>query len=280
MNKLIITADDFGMCKDVNDAIMDCVNSGVIKSVNVLPNMPDAYDPRLIERHDSISIGLHWTLTTGKSVLDASFVPSLVGTTGEFLDSQIFRAAIKKRQIDRSEIKQELIAQYDRFVSIYGKPNYWTSHENIHTNMRLFHLFTDLAMELGIFRMRCHNKIYLKGREEFIAGEGPKELLKKYVFIYWYGKALRKGMIMPAGTICFTVPEDRYSFAQTSKDIIWPDGQVIEMYVHPSKIAENVFFGAVTDDRVKDYELMSKPQLLHILTKNQVELVDYRQLNG
>ena len=280
MNKLIITADDFGMCEEVNDAILECISAGNIKSTNVMANMDHAYDERLLENRDNVTIGLHWNLTTGRPVLRPELVPSLVGANGEFLDSQVFRTAIKKRHVNKSEVRQELIAQYNRFVFLYGKPDYWTSHENIHTNIRLFRLFSDLAMELGIFRMRCHNRIYLKGRESVKSDEGLKEVVKKYIFRHWYGKALRKGMLMPAGIIYFTIPEDRYSFAQTSGDIAWSDGQVIEMYVHPSKTAYNVFFGAVTDDRVKDYELCRDHKLIRLLKDSNIEVADYGSLEG
>ena len=40
MYKFIITADDLGVCKDVNDAIMDCVDSGVIKPVMYYQTCP------------------------------------------------------------------------------------------------------------------------------------------------------------------------------------------------------------------------------------------------
>ena len=39
MRKLIITADDYGMCQIVNDAIDDCIEAGLVTSTNVLVNM-------------------------------------------------------------------------------------------------------------------------------------------------------------------------------------------------------------------------------------------------
>jgi hypothetical protein len=280
MNKLIITADDFGMCEEVNDAILECISAGNIRSTNVMANMDHAYDTRLLENRDNVTIGLHWNLTTGRPVLRPELIPSLVGADGNFLDSGAFRAAIKKGFIRRHEIRNELKAQYEKFISFYGKPDYWNSHENIHTNVRLFRFFVDFAVDLVILGMRCHNKIYIGSDESTVYRDGLKDFLKKYIFRHWYGKALKKGMHMPLGTICFVNPEGRYSISEDSKDFSWALDEIAEMHVHPSKGADNIFFGAVTKDRVRDYELFSNPRLLHILNENQVEIVDYRQLNG
>ena len=36
MNKLIITADDFGMCESVNEAILDCIKARIVLSTRSL----------------------------------------------------------------------------------------------------------------------------------------------------------------------------------------------------------------------------------------------------
>jgi predicted glycoside hydrolase/deacetylase ChbG (UPF0249 family) len=40
-NNLIITADDFGLCDSVNDAILDCFAYNNITNTSIIVNMPN-----------------------------------------------------------------------------------------------------------------------------------------------------------------------------------------------------------------------------------------------
>lgn len=42
MHKLIITADDYGMCESVNRAVEACAAAGAVLSTNVMSNMDHA----------------------------------------------------------------------------------------------------------------------------------------------------------------------------------------------------------------------------------------------
>ena len=39
MKKIIVTADDFGMCQSVDDAIIDLINGKTLSSTNIITNM-------------------------------------------------------------------------------------------------------------------------------------------------------------------------------------------------------------------------------------------------
>lgn len=41
MRRLIVTADDYGMCEVVDKAIDDCAEAGLLTSTNVIVNMED-----------------------------------------------------------------------------------------------------------------------------------------------------------------------------------------------------------------------------------------------
>lgn len=41
MRRLIVTADDYGMCEVVDKAIDDCEEAGLLTSTNVIVNMED-----------------------------------------------------------------------------------------------------------------------------------------------------------------------------------------------------------------------------------------------
>src|SRR5215813_14504652 len=84
--QLIVNADDFGMTEGVNRGIIDGHTRGVISSATLMANMP-AFDAavRLAKDHPALGVGLHFNITQGRPVADASRVSSLINDRGEFL---------------------------------------------------------------------------------------------------------------------------------------------------------------------------------------------------
>ena len=67
MKKVIINADDFGIKSSVNKAIIECFNSGVIKSTTLMANMPGFGEAISLAHENNITgkIGIHLTLSEG-----------------------------------------------------------------------------------------------------------------------------------------------------------------------------------------------------------------------
>lgn len=281
MYELIITADDFGMCESVNKAIIECIEAGVILSTNVMTNMERANDLALLKKYgNKISVGIHWTLTVGKPVLNPELVPSLVDDNGEFLDSKAFRLAVKRGKINKEELRNELIAQYEKFTNIYGNPSYWNSHENIHINLKLFKFFVNLASELDIKKMRCHYFIYVKRMDGTMIQESLTRKVKIEIIKYWNSYAKKKGMRMPDGVLVFAKYDDRYSLAKVNSNIQWTDQkQVVEMVVHPSTDTKCEYFGNITEGRVKEYQMCSNAELVRFLESNNINIAHFNHIN-
>ena len=85
MKRYLITADDYGFCEEVDRAIEDLADKGILSTTNVLMNFRrDFSDSPLIGRPD-FSIGIHWNVTCGNPVSDIKDIPSLVAEDGSFL---------------------------------------------------------------------------------------------------------------------------------------------------------------------------------------------------
>ena len=68
MKQLIITADDYGMSRAVNDAIEAGMAAGIITTTNVMTNMPLYKEAKsLKDKFPKVSVGLHWTLSGRKA---------------------------------------------------------------------------------------------------------------------------------------------------------------------------------------------------------------------
>src|SRR5882757_5858501 len=70
MKKLIINADDFGMSREVNEGTKQGIKQGIITSVSVMTNMPYFNEAvRFLKKYPHVSVGLHFNITEGKSLL-------------------------------------------------------------------------------------------------------------------------------------------------------------------------------------------------------------------
>lgn len=59
---LIINADDFGLCKSMNQAICELFRLGAITSSSILSPAPMAMNACRYAKEGSFPVGVHWTL--------------------------------------------------------------------------------------------------------------------------------------------------------------------------------------------------------------------------
>ena len=115
--KYIITADDYGLCAEVNLAIEQLADRGILSSTNVMTNFQKDFSAASIKKHDNFSIGLHWNVTTGKPVNEREKIKSLVSENGCFYSIDEFRRRFRYGLINKDELKLELQSHYDIFFN-------------------------------------------------------------------------------------------------------------------------------------------------------------------
>ena len=280
MKKLIITADDYGMSRAVNDAIDAGIASGLITTTNVMTNM-DLYQEAKKLRDLDVSVGLHWTISAGKPVLPPEEIKTLVDNDGNFFSYGEFRRRYRKKMICNCDIVKELKAQYARFVEVCGEPDYWNTHQNTHGDFGVFKLFVDTAKELGIFKMRSHRRVYIPASN----GTSTKSLVwrliepvKRMILKSWMRYAAKNKMASPYG---ITVPlrksdlkDPEFVFANLRYD----DSVVAEYVIHPATSLDSKYFGSIGDDRICEYKQFTSQEQMEILKKNDFELVGFSAL--
>lgn len=128
---LIINADDFGLCRETNDAIEELFNEGRITSTTLMAPAKEAADAVSRAKSNSkISMGLHITLNSDfegerwQSVAPMNDVRSLVDENGAFHhELRLFYSNAKE-----NEVAAELQAQYDFAASSGVCPTHADSH--------------------------------------------------------------------------------------------------------------------------------------------------------
>ena len=93
MKRLILRADDLGYCQAVNYAIERTVKEGIIGSVGLMPNMPDAAHGLKLLEGTGVALGVHTNLCLGRPCADPARIPSLLDAEGNLKSSRVYREA-------------------------------------------------------------------------------------------------------------------------------------------------------------------------------------------
>ena len=282
--KLIITADDYGMCDSVNRAIDACIEAKVVLSTNVMANMENAEEAAFLKRkYPYVSVGLHYNFTVGQPISPIDHVKSLVNDDGCFLSFPEIRKKCQNGSYNFEEAALEMKAQYHRYVEICGAPDYWNGHENIQVYPGIFQLFRDVSLELGITKMRSHQRIYVPSS----TGKSDKSLkwmvtnpAKQIMLRSWQAASAKKGVAAPDGLLLRENEGDKLNLPYLFTNIQWKKNEIAEMAIHPSIDGNNQYFGEITDMRVKEYECFSRPEVLDIAKSAQIQIVGFEAVGN
>jgi predicted glycoside hydrolase/deacetylase ChbG (UPF0249 family) len=281
MKKLIITADDYGMSRAVNDAIDAGISAGLITSTNVMTNMPLYKEAVKLKGNASVSVGLHWVLACGKPVLSRREIPTLVAENDEFYPYPEFRSRLRKKQLSFEEIKKELVAQYNLYFELMGQPDYWNTHQNTHVDFGIYRLFVDTAAELGIYRMRSHQRIYVRGSDD--SQKMPfiwrlAEPIKSKMLDTWQHNAHKKGISSPDGLIVCLNSADVNKPEYLFQNIDWKGKKIGEYVIHPATKNDSPYFGKIVEQRIHEYQQFTSDEQRVLFKKFKLELVNYNDL--
>ncbi len=279
MQKLIVTADDYGMCDVVDKAIDAGIENGIITTTNVMVNMETLHNAKdLWDRYPHISIGLHWNVTTGRPISDPQNIPTLVDEKGMFWSIGKFKKRYSKGLINPNDLECELEAQYDKYIQICGGGlSYWNTHENSSLHTKAYRVFEKVAKKHGIKATRTFQRVYFDKYGLSLKTE-VREFLVKNFFQLWFEK-IRKTFIMPSARV---VSFDKVS--KTEGDILLnalkKDGRdFIEVVFHPATVADNPYFGNISTERVKEYEFVSSKTVYEKYTSEGFVFVNYEDIS-
>jgi len=283
--KLIVTADDYGLCDSVNQAIEACLEAGSVSATCVMTNMPVYYDAiHLKDRFPEVSLGIHWTLTEGFPVLAATQVPSLVDTDGRFYARSEFRLKWITNQVDIAELKAELSAQFQRLRELSVFPEFWNTHQDIQMLPGMFETCVSLGVELGIPAMRSHQRILVFHNtvptQYYL--RHPVFWIKGLVIARWSQRAKALGMCLPDGKIYIRGYElSKTGLEEAVVHVPWDSiGQAAELTIHPAAAIEDEVMHTLKDVRVREYQVYSDRRLTEGLYEQGVKLIGFGELGN
>jgi predicted glycoside hydrolase/deacetylase ChbG (UPF0249 family) len=281
--KLIVTADDYGLCEPVNRAIEECLAAETVRATCVMANMP-AYDAArfLRKNYPHASIGIHWNVTQGRPVLPPENISSVVDFQGVFYRASTLRRRWWSGKVRRNELRAELRAQFERLRGSIGTPDFWNTHQNVHVFPGLFRTFVDIADQLGVRTMRSHRRLTIASSETELSYylKHPRYWIKGKVIAWWSSRAEALGTLMPDARVYapgYHEPEIMI------KDVIgrlpWNKVKTaVEFIIHPATAIDKDLFGGLTESRLLEYHAFKNPKVADDLRREGVEPVGFEIL--
>jgi chitin disaccharide deacetylase len=156
VKQLIVTADDFGLAPEVNEAVEQGHRRGILSAASLMVAGPAAADAvARAKRLPKLGVGLHLVLVDGRPVLPPAEIPDLVGPDGRF-PADPFRAGVKifRSQAARRQMEREMRAQLEAFRATGLALDHVNAHHHFHVHPTVADCLIRLAPEYGIKAVR------------------------------------------------------------------------------------------------------------------------------
>jgi len=150
----IITADDFGLAAEVNDAVEHAHRQGVLTAASLMVGERHVEQAVAIARRNpALAVGLHLTLTDGAPVLPPERIPALVRPDGRFRDDMArlgLELAVSRGA--RAQLRAEIAAQFAAFAATGLRCDHLNAHKHFHLHPVIAQAAFAAARDAGI---RC-----------------------------------------------------------------------------------------------------------------------------
>jgi hopanoid biosynthesis associated protein HpnK len=279
--QLIVNADDFGMSKDVNEAVVRAFKEGVLTSCSLMVT-GEAFDEaiQLAKENRGLAVGIHLVTVRGRSVLPRSEIPALVDEKGLFACHPGF-AGLKyyfSKQA-RAQLRKELAAQFEKFQSTGLPLSHIDAHLHMHVHPVIFNAALELGERFGVRRMRVpEDELSLALR--FDRSSFLKKIIQALLF-----SLLARFMRKKLKAKHFAFPERVYGHFQSGKmDEAYflyalenLRAESNEIYFHPA-LREG---GQKSDERLHsriEYEALTSQKVIERLRHLKIRLTNYPEL--
>lgn len=157
--RLVVSADDFGVADEVNQAVVRAHRDGVLTNASLMVTGEAAAEAvRLARELPRLGTGLHLVLAQGRPAGPPVRIGALVGRDGRFGDASVssgFRYAwLSLTRRGAAAIREEIAAQLDAFVRTGLRLSHVDGHLNMHVHPMVLPILLDLAPRFGVRALR------------------------------------------------------------------------------------------------------------------------------
>ena len=290
---LIINADDFGMCRGANLAVMELLKNPQSALTSSTIMTPCAWAPeacRFAAENPQLAIGVHLTLTSEWG--NYRWAPVNTKNTDSLRDEEGFmwhESDQVEKNVDIDEVEGEIRAQIERakrlgLVNPSHLDNHMGSLYGIETGrFELLQLTLSLAGEYGLpFRMPGNVT------EDMLGNSMLDINVDKSVIDMVFGKIVEFAKANKVAIPDYLIPNEwsgpQKDSYENFREYLYnlyaniPNG-ITETYLHPSIETDDLkgTTGA-WERRVWEYQIMSDPKTKQHIEAHGIKLINYRDL--
>jgi len=278
--KLVITADDFGISKEANDAILKSFQEGSLTATCLMAT-GQAFEHAIQEiwpQCSEIGFGVHLNIIEGKTLQSPNKKSLLYDFDGQYNNGfiQLLANSSNKKFID--EVETDFRIQIEKVLD-KAKVDHLNSHVHTHSIPKIFEITCKLAKEYGIKYIRTQNEI-----PYFIPN------IQKHLDLRFPVNLIKLGLLKAFSTINLQTLK-KYSLATNEYFVgvsytSYMDEDAIKYGIakvkEPNSITE-VILHPTTDQSKKDnyqeFLSITNPELKKYLESSDFELTNYKKLS-
>jgi predicted glycoside hydrolase/deacetylase ChbG (UPF0249 family) len=151
--KLIVTADDCGLARSIDDSTAALFHKGMVTTASVITNYPHVKaSVTALGDLPNLEMGVHLNLTEGEPLSKNALQSDLVGASGRFRNrlALLAQSVFPVNSLQRA-IEAELRAQIEHFIDLTGQqPGHLTAHMHFHMLPALRDIVYRLGTEYGV----------------------------------------------------------------------------------------------------------------------------------
>jgi chitin disaccharide deacetylase len=152
MQRLIVTADDFGAAVEVNEAVEAAHRTGILTAASLMVSGAAADDAvARARRNPGLRVGLHLVLVEGRPVLPPGSVSRLVDANGSFRrDMAAMGALFAASAAARRQLAAEIAAQFEAFRATGLALDHCNAHKHYHLHPLIGRLIASIGRNYGL----------------------------------------------------------------------------------------------------------------------------------
>ena len=156
MKKLIVTADDFGLSKEVNEAVETAHKNGILTATSLMVAERFASDAvaraRLLPK---LGVGLHVALSRAHPASPLQDIPDLVDENG-LLRAGLVGSGFRFFFLPavRRQLKLEITAQFSAFAKTGLRLDHVNAHNHLHLHPTVLSLILEIGKSFGMKSIR------------------------------------------------------------------------------------------------------------------------------
>jgi len=270
--RLIVNADDFGLSRSANRAIIRAHREGILTSASLMVTNGSTSEDAVerAKENPGLGVGLHLTLVRGKSALKGTELNGLVSPRQEFRESPVLAGlSYYFRRSLKAPLRQEIDAQFKRF-RVCGLPlDHVNGHLHFHLHPVIFNSIKRHYHAWGIYALRLPRDPLLTNlRLAFFRSlwRSPQSLIFAHLSSRAIPPLQRRGIrhadqvfgLLQSGHM-----DEKYLLRVLEN--LYPG--VFEIYLHPDE-----------DEHAHELEALLSPRVREIIGQRNIELIRYRDL--